>query len=148
MRVLSSRHDTFVFKYLFPLVFAFISGAIVVGNLKLDSGVFPGTIIFVIFSGIFLYMGMPLKEVRLIGGSLFISGYMSEFRVSLGDIQEFTGNSRGHPQRVWIHFCDSAEFGDPVVFMPEQSNRFSFMAQVHPMVDELNQLLQDVKNAT
>jgi hypothetical protein len=149
-----SSSQTFLVKFVFPLLWCSIFGAVTIaigtGFLR-GSGIqsFPAAMVgvsigvWVLGAGAWWQWGAQWKKVRLDDGALCISNFRQEIRVPLADIEEVTQNRVIRGQPVTIRFRRATEFGDSITFMPKV-RAFGFW-RLHPIVTELRELAQKAR---
>ena len=146
-RLLSSR-QTFIMKVLFPILWI---GGFAAATLSLflspDSwhGAEGGgadaetkwTFLAVTIAGSFFiwWTCVRLKRIRMDDRALYISNYLREIVVPLGNVAEVTENRwiNIHPVTLVLH--TETEYGSRVVFMPKV-RWFAFWSS-HPVVEEV-----------
>ena len=79
-----------------------------------------------------------LKRVRIDSNYIYVSNYVRELRVPMGQIRDVTENRLLNAHPITVSFRDSTEFGIRIRFMPK-TRWFSFWS-AHPVVAELLEL--------
>ncbi len=74
-------------------------------------------VFFIAVAGGFFWLHFPLKRVKVDDDNLYISNYLKEITVPLGEIENVTEFILSEPRRVTIHFRNETEFGRKIVFL-------------------------------
>lgn len=147
MRRQLSSAQTFLTKFVFPTVWLAGFAAATVFLFKVrgftDPDGFPGPPemkwLFLggtVFGGVFLYwFCMRLKRVEIDEQWLYVSNYLREVRVPLGDIEEVTENRWINIRPITVEFRRETDFGSDIIFMPKSPGWRFWRA--HPVVGEL-----------
>ena len=132
---LSTVYTKIVSPLLFPVWMVLFFYLLPVGGVAETAvmGVF-----FAAIAGAFFWLHFPLKRVQVDDNNLYISNYLKEITVPLGEIENVTDFILSEPRRVTIHFRNETEFGRKIVFLAKY-RAFAFM-DGHPIVDELIQM--------
>ena len=144
-----SSSQTFLVKFVFPVLWCSIFGAVAIamgtGVLHGAGNAAPPTAVTVAFASVslvgaasFWWFYGRLKRVRLDDGALYISNYRREIRVPLTDIEEVSQNRWVNDQPVTIRFRVQTGFGSRIIFMPKW--RLFALWRTHPIVAELQEL--------
>lgn len=150
-RTLSS-YQTFIEKYVLPVIWILLFGIFAVGPrfgiFEVKTGTHPAAwqewefpVLWIIGIAFILWSSVRLKRVRVEGGRLYVSNYLRETAIPLERISDVT-------QRLWpgslivIHFFGATDFGDKVFFRPTE--RFLAFGR-HPVVDELKEMAASAK---
>lgn len=145
-----SAGTTFLFKYLFPVVWI---GGFGMGTLELwfhpEDVVFNGVrgaasrgdqwwflAAWVVGSAFLLWMAFPLKRVRLTEQGLHVSNYRTEILIPFGAIARVEQNRWINVRPVTVHLRHDSPFGRRITFMPAGRRRFTFWRE-DEIVDEL-----------
>lgn len=145
-----SAGTTFLFKYLFPVVWIGGFGA---GTLQLwlhpEDVVFNGVrgaassgdqwmflAAWVLGSAFILWMALPLKSVRLTDQGLRVSNYRREIAIPFGAIERVSQSRWINVRPVTVHLRHDSPFGRRVTFIPAGRRRFAFWRE-DEIVDEL-----------
>jgi hypothetical protein len=88
----------------------------------------------------FWWWCIPLKKVRVAGGTLYASNYRKEIVVPLTFIESVTENRWINVHPVTIHFRGDTDFGRKISFMPK--SRVMFFWSSHPVVGELRRMVE------
>jgi len=148
MRRTLSSSQTFVFKYVSPVLWSALFGFLTIG---LWLGVVHGRpadppqpwmpwlflIIWVAGTAIHIWFSRRVKRVQMDDHALYVSNYFSESSVPLSEIADFTETTWTRPSIVTIHFRTRTPAGSRVAFIPK-SRFFGFAP--HPVIAELRTL--------
>jgi hypothetical protein len=88
----------------------------------------------------FWWWCIPLKQVRVAGGAVFVSNIRKEIVVPVTFIESVTENRWINVHPVTIHFRGETEFGRKISFMPKA--RVMFFWSSHPVVGELRRMVE------
>jgi hypothetical protein len=141
-RTLSSL-QTFIFKFIFPVVWIGLWG---VGTLTMflnpqDRPDVPprGLFLLIWFLGVavILWSCVRLKKVSVDENFLYVSNYLKEISIPLSDIYDVTENVWLNIHPVTIHLKSPSAFGRKISFMPQA--KFTFFSS-HPVVEELKEM--------
>jgi hypothetical protein len=153
-RPLSSGR-TFVTKVVLPTVW--LAGFAVATVLLLktpgltdpDRSLLPPEMKWLFLGGImlgawFLYWHcVRLKRVEIDEQWLYVSNFLREIRIPLGDIEEVTENRWVSTRPITVEFRRETEFGSSIIFMPRP--RWWKFWQAHPVVGELEAATRRVR---
>ena len=139
--MLSSRM-TFFTKVVMPLAWISIFGAGTVAVWIIDGTPvqmrYAFLLAFLAGTTSFWFFAMPLKQVRVDGGNLYISNFREEISVPLSAVTGVSENRWINIHPVTIHLRTETAFGNKIVFMPKQ--RLAFGWTSHPVVNEIRQM--------
>ena len=95
-----------------------------------------------VFFGVrFLRFNFPLKAVEIDGEALYVSNYLHQIRIPLGDIERISAGGWFRRGTVTIHLRTDTDFGYRIIFWPtirRSSLRIARLFGVsHPIVAEL-----------
>lgn len=138
-----------VFIYGLPVLFlGFGIGLYAVGMIQQSTGV-SYLIPYFVISGLggafasYWYTGSA-KKVTIHNGSLIISNYRDKIVVPLRDVESVAGSRFLTPDRVWINLRKPTQFDTRIMFVPKRRwFRFFRFFSVHPIVEELERLIQE-----
>ena len=144
IRPLISSGQTFVMKWLFPVVWigAFASATIALfvlpGPLRDQNGhQLPEKIRWIFLaatvggSAFILAIVAPLKRIAMDDENLYVSNYRREIVIPLRDVESVTENRWINIHPVTLHLRRESEFGSKIIFMPP-ARWFNFPS--HPIV--------------
>jgi hypothetical protein len=94
---------------------------------------------WIVGSGLILWMSAGLKRVRVDERGLLVSNYLREISIPFSAILDVRQNRWVNSRPVTIYLREATEFGDRITFMPKRRISFEFW-RVDPVVDELKQL--------
>jgi hypothetical protein len=66
-----------------------------------------------------IWFSMRLKRVQVDDEAIYVSNYLSEYRIPFIEISHITNNYLYRPQTVTIHLRNSSPFGNRIVFIPK-----------------------------
>jgi hypothetical protein len=149
VEVLSSKL-TFFYKFVFPSIWVggfalstlalFLSPA-VENNEDIPAMRWAFLAVTLVGAELLYWLCGRVKRVSLAEHEFVISNYRRTIRVPVRDVERVTSSIFMNPQLIWIHFRRPTEFGNRVVFMPEQRLFGSYTR--HPLAKRLNELLRD-----
>jgi hypothetical protein len=88
----------------------------------------------------FWWICVPLKKVRIDGGTFHVSNYLKEIVLPLDIVERVTENRWVNFRPVTLYFCRLTEFGNKIVFMPK--TRLMLPWRSHPVVDEIKRMVK------
>jgi len=140
-----SSSMSFFYKFIFTSLWIMGFG---MGTLSITSnGINNESAIFIIaftIGTLFIYWGcMRVKKVSIDNQYLYISNYSKTIKVHRSNIKKITENVFVNTNPIWIHFKQTNEFGDYIVFIPKK-RIFSFFTS-HPIVKELRREIPKVE---
>jgi hypothetical protein len=147
-RTLSSA-QTFIAKFVFPVVWISMFG---IGTLSMWLGASRsagggtssddprlGFLVAWVLGTLFILATCAgLKRVRVDANYIYVSNYVREVQVPIGNIREVTENRLSNIHPIAVSFRDSTEFGIRIKFMPKA--RWCGLWSAHPVVAELKEL--------
>lgn len=150
MRRTFSSGQTFVMKYVFPVVWI---GGFGLGTLGLWLGAFHDRdggpppswmrwqflIMWIGGAAFIIWFARRIKRVQADDQSLYVSDYFSEVLIPLTEIADFTESRWLRPRTVTIHFRSPTAAGERVVFIPKL-RLFQFSSR--PVIAELQTLCE------
>ena len=142
-RVISSA-QTFMMKFIFPVLWICVFGAVTVTMLMKGApgfplaGMFP--VVWILGSLSWYWFAGRLKKVTLETDGLLISNYFREVRVSFRHITDVSGSRWINTRQITVTFDRDIGFGTSIIFMPKA--QFLWPGQEHPMAQELRDLVR------
>jgi hypothetical protein len=139
--MLSSRM-TFFSKIVMPTVWVCVFGAVTAAVWMIDGTPAQMRLLFllafVVGAVSFWLFCVPLKQVRVDGGNLYVSNFRQEIAVPLAAIARVSENRWVNIHPVTIYLRTETAFGSKIMFMPKQ--RLAFTWTSHPVVNEIRQM--------
>lgn len=150
MRNTLSSSQTFISKYVFPVLWSSMFG---LGTLGLWLGIFHdksggGPVewlrwlflgVWIVGTAFVIWHSRRIKRVQVDEHSLYISNYFSEVMVPLTEVANLTESMLSRPKTITIEFHGPTAAGSRVVFIPK-FRLFSF--GTHPVIAELRALCE------
>jgi hypothetical protein len=156
IRTISSL-KTFFLKYVFTASWIGLFGFATIGLWMTDG---PGAsqdhdlkllspFIWILGGG-YLWWGYgTLKRVRMDEFNLYISNYLTEIEVPLGEVEEVSGDLMAFSKQVTIKFRNETLFGKKIVFLPKvmflTNQRWTPTKAPHPIVSEIQAAVEKAK---
>ena len=83
-----------------------------------------------------------IKKVTLSGSKFIVSNYLKEITIDISEIDSIGGSILLNPELIWLNLKGDSEFGEKIIFAPEQRSSFNIFAGFtkHPLVAKIKSL--------